>query len=60
MTPDLQKKIAELLRDCPLGHHNGSVLMPRHMAEADLVAWIDRLYEIKETLTDLEMRRETR
>ena len=57
MSPELQQRIVELLHDCPLGHHNGRVLMPRHMAEADLVAWIDRLYEIKETLKALDKGR---
>jgi hypothetical protein len=51
MTSKLRQRIVELLRDCPFGHHNGRVLTSRQTTEADLVAWIDRLYEIKETLT---------
>ncbi len=48
---DLEHAIRRLLADCPLGVHDGRVLMPRHMPEEDLAAWVSRVYEMKDRLT---------
>lgn len=33
-----------ILRDCPLGHSGGRVLAHRGTTEADVVAWLQRVY----------------
>jgi hypothetical protein len=48
-----EKQVRRLIADCPLGHYRGRVMMPRHMTEEDLVAWIDRLYEVKDLLREI-------
>jgi hypothetical protein len=47
---DLEHAIRRILDDFPLGVHDGRVLMPRHMTEEDLAAWIVRVYEVKDRL----------
>lgn len=47
---DLEHEIRQLLADCPLGVHDSRVLMPRHMPEEDLAAWVSRVYEVKDRL----------
>ena len=50
MTSDLREKLLKLLSDCPFGHYDGRVVLHRSTTEADLIAWIDRLYEVKDEL----------
>lgn len=47
---DLERMIRQLLADCPLGVHDDRVLMPRNLSQADLAAWIVRVYDVKDRL----------
>lgn len=47
---DLARAIRRLFADCPLGAHDDRVLMPRHLSEADLAAWVHRVYKVKNRL----------
>jgi hypothetical protein len=47
---DLESAIRKLLADCPLGARDDRVLMPRNLSEADLAAWIHRVYEVNDRI----------
>lgn len=36
----------KLVRDCPLGYHDGKVIRHRATTEADVVDWLQRLYQV--------------
>lgn len=49
----LQEAVAEirtfrkLVRDCPLGYHDGKVIRHRATTEADVVEWLRRMYAVQ-------------
>jgi|HubBroStandDraft_4_1064222.scaffolds.fasta_scaffold5024078_1 hypothetical protein len=46
----LEIEICRLLANCPLGTYKGRVVRHRSLTDAELVAWIDRVYEMKDRL----------
>lgn len=58
VAPVLQEKVRELLDECPIGHNgNGHIIMHRSSTTNDLIAWIDRLHEVKHRLADSDAAR---
>ena len=52
MTPKLARELKKLLGDCPLGIHSGRVIATRSTTEEDVVAWLERLYDLRERLQE--------
>lgn len=50
MTKALEKKVRELLDNCPLGFYGGKVCASRETTEHDIVIWLTKLYEIKDDM----------
>lgn len=50
MSPELEKQIVELLNTCPLGFRDDHVLRARGTPEKVVVAWLQRLYDLKDRL----------
>lgn len=52
ISADLERAIRRLLATCPLGVHDGRVIMPRNLSEADLAEWVCRVFDVKDRLAE--------